>query len=218
MTLPEEIQFLAIEGVIGVGKSSLSEMIAQRLGAQLMHEEVEENPFLGKFYSNREAYAFQVQLFFLLSRHKQFYETFEQRDMFSSCIVGDYVFDKDRIFASINLTRDELAMYDKVAHALAKDVVKPDFVVYLQANIDTLVERIKKRGRTWEQKMDRAYLEELIEAYNHYFFHVVECPVLIVNTDNIDFVEKEDDLKDLLNVIESFPKGTTYYSPTSLHL
>jgi len=218
MKLPEEIQFLAIEGVIGVGKSSLSEMIAQRLGAQLMQEEIEENPFLGKFYTNRDAYAFQVQLFFLLSRHKQFAETFSQRDMFSSCIVGDYVFDKDRIFASINLTRDELAMYDKVARALNKEIVRPDFVVYLQANIDTLMDRIKKRGRPWEMKMDRAYLEELIEAYNHYFFHIVECPVLIVNTDKIDFIEKEDDLKDLLNIIESFPKGTTYYSPTSLSL
>ena len=96
MILPEEIQFLAIEGVIGVGKSSLSEMIAERLGAQLLQEEVEENPFLGKFYTNREAYAFQVQLFFLLSRHKQFYETFQQPDMFRSCVVGDYIFDSSR--------------------------------------------------------------------------------------------------------------------------
>jgi deoxyguanosine kinase len=218
MKLPEEIEFLAIEGVIGVGKSSLSTMVAERFGAQLMHEEVEENPFLGKFYTNRQAYAFQVQLFFLLSRHRQFSEMFAQRDLFSSGVVGDYVFAKDRIFASINLSRDELGMYDRVAHALQKDIVAPDFVVYLQANVDTLLDRIKRRGRPWELKMDRAYLEELIEAYNHYFFHVVDCPVLIVNTDNIDFVEREDDLKDLLNVIASFPRGTTYYSPTSLRI
>ena len=211
----EDIQFIAIEGVIGVGKTTLSSIISERFQINLLREEFEENPFLEKFYRDRDAYAFQTQVFFLLSRHKQFRNTFKQKDLFSPSTVSDYIFEKDRIFASLNLSAEEFSMYDKIAQTLQKDIVKPDFIVYLQANVQTLLNRIRKRNRSMELSIERDYIEELIEAYNHYFFHCTDCPVLIVNTDNIDFVKHEDDLEDLLKVISSLPRGTTYYSPTS---
>lgn len=211
--LPEEIRYLAIEGVIGVGKSSLASILAERMGADLVEEPFAENPFLEKFYSDREAWAFQTQLWFLLSRHRQLKEVFEQEDLFRSIVVSDYTLDKDRIFALQNLSDNEMHMYDTVATALANQVVKPDFVIYLQASVSTLLERIHKRGRSMENTIEGNYLRDLVDRYNHHFFHYDETPVLIINTDNIDFVHNEHDREDLLKAIEACPPGLTYYAP-----
>lgn len=213
LKLPEEVRYLAIEGVIGVGKSSLANILAERMGADLVEEPFAENPFLEKFYADKEAWAFQTQLWFLLSRHRQLKEIFEQEDMFRSVVVSDYTLDKDRIFALQNLSENEMHMYDTVANALANQVVKPDYVVYLQANVSTLLERINRRGRSMESSIEGNYLRDLVDRYNHHFFHYEDTPVLIVNTDNIDFVHNEADREDLIRAIEACPPGLTYYAP-----
>lgn len=216
MQIPADIRYIAVEGVIGVGKSTLSKILAQRYGARLLPEIFEENPFLEKFYADQKAYAFQTQLFFLLSRHKQLKESFDQEDLFVKCTVSDYCYDKDRIFASINLSDEEMTMYDTVSNSLNTHLVKPDYIIFLQANPDVLLARIEKRNRAMEQNMDPAYLRALIESYNRHFFNFNDCPVLTVNTDAIDFVENESDLTELLKTIDSFPLGKTFYNPSSL--
>ncbi len=216
MKLPEDIKYIAIEGVIGVGKSSLAHILSKRYQARLLSEIFEENPFLEKFYENQNAYAFQTQLFFLLSRHRQLKASFEQQDLFVNCTVSDYCYDKDRIFASINLKEDELGMYDTVAQSLNIGLPKPDYIIYLQGNSDVVQGRIEKRNRTMEQNMDPAYLKALIHTYSNHFFNYSDCPVLTINTDQIDFVENESDLEDLLKVIDRFPAGKNFYNPSSL--
>jgi len=213
MKLPEDIRYMAIEGAIGVGKSSLAEILGERLQAYLLLEQFEENPFLEKFYEHREAWAFQTQLFFLLSRHRQLQETFSQHDLFRPLVISDYTLDKDRIFAVQNLSEHELVMYDTVARALNRELIKPDYIIYLQASVPTLIERIRKRDRAMERRIEGNYLRDLVERYNHYFFHYNDAPVLIVNTDQIDFVENEKDREELLKVIETCPPGLSYYSP-----
>ncbi len=216
MIFPEDVKFIAVEGVIGAGKSTLSKIIADRSGSDLLMEEVEANPFLENFYSDPEAYAFQTQLFFLLSRHKQLDKNLQQQNLFHPVTVSDYTLDKDRIFASLNLKEDEFSMYETVSNALKKDLVKPDFIIYLQANVDILLHRIQKRGRFMERNMSPDYLRSLSDMYTHHFFSVSDCPVLIVNTDHIDFVENPKDLEELLAVIQKCPPGTTFYNPQSL--
>ena len=213
MQLEPHIRFLAIEGVIGVGKTTLAEMLASDLEATLLQEEFAENPFLPKFYEDKEAYAFQTQLFFLLSRHRQFQDTLLQHDLFRNLVISDYTLDKDRIFAMQNLTEAELTMYDTVSDALGKNAVKPDYIVYLQASVPTLMHRIKKRDRPIERTIEGNYLRDLVDRYNHHFLHYEDCPVLIVNTDNIDFVEYERHRQQLLQAIFSCPAQTTYYAP-----
>ena len=209
------IRYLAIEGVIGVGKSSLAKIVAQRADARLMQEQFEENPFLSKFYQDRKAYAFQTQLFFLLSRHRQFAEQFAQQDLFHPFTVTDHTFDKDRIIARATLDDAEMALYSRVADVLERDVARPDFVVYLQADVEVLMQRIRKRGRHMERDIDPGYLRELIALYNEHFFRYRECPVLIVNTNNIDFVENNDDLEMLLERIRQVPPGISAFIPES---
>ena len=209
------IRYLAIEGVIGVGKSSLAKIVAQRADARLMQEQFEENPFLSKFYQDRKAYAFQTQLFFLLSRHRQFAEQFAQQDLFHPFTVTDHTFDKDRIFARATLDDAEMALYSRVADVLERDVARPDFVVYLQADVEVLMQRIRKRGRHMERDIDPGYLRELIALYNEHFFRYRDCPVLIVNTNNIDFVENNDDLEMLLERIRQVPPGISAFIPES---
>jgi len=215
LKLPEEIRYLAIEGVIGVGKSSLANVFAERLGADLIEEPFTENPFLEKFYADREAWAFQTQLWFLLSRHRQLKDVFGQEDLFRTTVISDYTLDKDRIFALQNLSDNEMSMYDTVANALAHEIIKPDFVVYLQASVPTLLERIHKRDRTMERTIEGNYLRDLVDRYNHHFFHYEETPVLIINTDSIDFVHNEEDREDIFKAIEACPPGLTYYAPRS---
>lgn len=207
-----ENRYLVIEGVIGAGKTSLSRMLSDRLSAQLVLEEVEENPFLKDFYRDRDRFAFQTQMHFLFSRYQQ-QRNLRQTDLFSDKLVADYLFQKDRIFASLNLVDKELALYERLVGWLELDVVKPDVVVYLQAATETLMQRIEKRNRSFERDMDRDYIERLNEAYNHYFFHYTDTPLLVVNTNRIDFVNQPDDFEDLLKRILSHRQGTTYYTP-----
>jgi deoxyadenosine/deoxycytidine kinase len=207
-----ENRYLVIEGVIGAGKTSLSRMLSDRLGSQLVLEEVEENPFLKDFYRDRDRYAFQTQMHFLFSRYQQ-QRNLRQTDLFSDKLVADYLFQKDRIFASLNLVDKELGLYERLVGWLELDVVKPDVVVYLQASTETLMERITRRNRSFEKDMDRAYIERLNDAYNHHFFHYTETPLLVVNTNRIDFVNQPDDFADLLKRILSHRQGTMYYTP-----
>ena len=207
-----ENRYIVIEGVIGVGKTSLSRMLSERLSAQLVLEEVEENPFLKDFYRDRARFAFQTQMHFLFSRYQQ-QRGLKQTDLFSDKMVSDYLFQKDRIFASLNLADRELALYERLVGWLELDIVKPDIVVFLQAHPDVLMDRIAIRNRTFEKDMDKDYIRRLADAYNHYFFHYNETPLLVVNTSAIDFVNQPDDFEDLLTRILSHHQGTTYYTP-----
>lgn len=207
-----EHRYIVVEGPIGVGKSSLTNILATRLHARKVMEVVEENPFLSSFYADRAKYAFQTQMFFLLSRFKQQQEIFQQ-DLFASVTVSDYLFAKDRIFAHLTLDPNELSLYERVFEALGPRVTKPDLVVYLQARIDVLLARIKKRGREFERKFDPQYLEDLCRSYNEFFFHYTETPLLVVNTSEIDFVNNPSDLENLLNVVRQTKKGTHHYQP-----
>jgi deoxyguanosine kinase len=209
-----ENRYIVVEGPIGVGKSSLTNILAQRFTGRRVMEVVEENPFLSSFYTDRQKYAFQTQIFFLLSRFKQQQELFQQ-DLFNSVTVSDYLFAKDRIFALLNLDRNEMGLYDRVYDALNMRVTKPDLVIYLQARLDVLLARIKKRAREFERKFDPVYLEELVNAYNEFFFHYSETPLLVINTSDIDFVNNEQDLDNLLGVIRKMRKGTQHYLPIS---
>jgi deoxyadenosine/deoxycytidine kinase len=213
MALASDIRYIAIEGVIGAGKTSLARKLATDLDARLNLEVVEDHPFLSRFYADPSRYAFQTQIFFLLSRYRQQLEFFQQ-DLFQKTVVSDYMFAKDRIFANINLDDDELFLYDKVASELEVRVPVPDRVVFLQASTEVLMQRIARRGREYERDMSRDYIEELIEAYNHYFFHYRESPLLIVNTNDLDFVHRSEEYEDLkARITESF-QGVRYYQPS----
>jgi deoxyadenosine/deoxycytidine kinase len=207
-----ENRYVVVEGVIGAGKTSLARLLSERLQAKLVLEEVEENPFLKDFYRDRARYAFQTQMHFLFSRYQQ-QRNLGQTDLFSDKLVADYLFQKDRIFASLNLVDKELSLYERLVGWLEMDVIKPDIVVYLQASTDTLMERIMRRDRSFERDMDRDYIERLNEAYNHFFFHYHDTPLLVVNTNPIDFVNQPDDFEDLLKRILSHRQGTLYYTP-----
>lgn len=207
-----ENRYLVIEGVIGAGKTSLARMLSERLSAQLVLEEVEENPFLKDFYRDRTRFAFQTQMHFLFSRYQQ-QRDLRQTNLFSEKLIADYLFQKDRIFASLNLADRELALYERLVAWLELDVVKPDIVVYLQAHPDTLMERIARRNRAFEKDMDRDYIARLTDAYNHHFFHYTDTPLLVVNTNTIDFVNQPDDYEDLVRRILSHRQGTMYYTP-----
>src|SRR5215831_6553086 len=205
-------RYIVVEGVIGVGKTSLTRLLAETLNAKLVLEEVEENPFLKDFYRDRERYAFQTQMHFLFSRFQQ-QRNLRQLELFSERTVADYLFQKDRIFAGLNLTERELSLYDRLVGWLELEVMTPDVVVYLQAHSDVLMRRIARRGRPYEKDMDPNYIKQLNEAYNHFFFHYVQAPLLVVNTNAIDFVNNPDDFEDLLTRIRSHRQGTTYYQP-----
>jgi deoxyguanosine kinase len=204
--------YIVVEGVIGVGKTSLARMLSERFDARLNLEAVEDNPFLPGFYADPARYAFQTQIFFLLSRFRQQLQLF-QGELFQRRVVGDYHFDKDLIFANITLSDEELTLYKHVADALAPRVPKPELVIYLQAGLDSLLERISRRGRRMEKDIEPRYLETLSEAYNHYFFHYQDAPLLVVNTDNMNFVAHSEHFDDLVQRILTPFEGTLYYVP-----
>jgi len=208
-----ELRYIAIEGVIGSGKTSLAKKIRDRLNAKLILEQFDHNPFLEKFYTDRSRYAFQTQMFFLINRFKQQQEL-HQEDLFSEYIVCDYTFEKDRIFAYMNLSKDELNLYESIYPLLARNLRKPDLVVYLQSGTDRLMYNIKKRNRKIERALTRSYIEELSESYNHYFFRYNNTPLLIVNSTDIDFVNNDDDFDELFKQIFREDRGfTEYFNP-----
>ncbi len=208
----ENIRYIAIEGPIGVGKTSLAARLADEFGGVTMIEEVEANPFLPKFYADLKKHAFQTQVFFLLSRYQQQKEMLQQ-DLFGSVVVADYLFAKDRIFAYLNLDENELTLYEQVYRLLDTSILKPDLVIYLQASTEVLLERIDKRALEFESGIDEEYIERLVEAYNRYFFHYTETPLLSVNTSGIDFVENSSDLADLVKEIKNMKGGSQHYIP-----
>lgn len=210
-----EHRYIVVEGPIGVGKSSLTNILSERFAARKVMEVVEENPFLSDFYSDRAKFAFQTQMFFLLSRFKQQQKLFQQ-DLFAAVTVSDYLFAKDRIFAHLTLDPNELALYERIFEELGPRVAKPDLVIYMQARQEVLLHRIKKRGREFERKFDPGYLEDLCRRYNEFFFHYQDTPLLVVNTSDIDFVNNPEDLENLINVVKSTKKGTHHYQPMSV--
>ncbi len=202
--------YIAVEGVLGVGKTTLARLMAERLSARLVLEEAEENPFLVEFYRDRRRFAFQTQLSFLIQRHQQ-QQLIAQQDMFRRVTVSDYLFDKDRIFASVNLTEKELALYIKVAHSLGGHIPLPDLVIYLVANADVLLKRIRSRGRAYESDVDRDYVKALAEAYNDYFFHYSAAPVLAVDVGETDFEANTGAFDALMKLARRHEAGTLYY-------
>jgi deoxyguanosine kinase len=207
-------QYIAIEGPIGVGKSALAERLATRLDATAVLEE-SENPFLADFYSGRAGAALQAQLFYLLNRHRQL-QTLQQANLFAQSTVCDYLFDKDKIFAYLNLDDNELFIYQRLYDLLAKDVPPPDLVVYLQAPTEVLVKRLRERARDPERDApdpDPEYVRELNEAYQHFFFHYTATPLLVVETSQLDLHSSDEALEDLIRQIRSMNRGTRYYVP-----
>ncbi|UCH10913.1 MAG: deoxynucleoside kinase [Fidelibacterota bacterium] len=203
---------IAIEGPIGVGKTSLARMVAERLDARLVLEEFEENPFLADFYRDSERFAFQTQLWFLLSRYRQQQEL-QQLDLFSPLLVTDYMFMKDRLFASLTLSDKELALYDRVAVLLERDIANPDLVVYLQSDTDRLMANVRSRNRSYEVDMDWKYLDALNQLYNEFFFRYDRGPLLIINSNDLDFVNKPQDFEEIIAFIREPVSGTRFYNP-----
>ena len=186
-TIMNRPRYIAVEGVIGVGKTALANLLCERLDGRLVAENPEENPFLDQFYKDSRHYAFQTQIFFLLSRFKQ-QQDLPEPDLFHPLVVADYLFAKDRIFAYVNLSETEVALYEKVMALMEARVKKPDLVIYLQSSTERLMRNIRQRNRLYEKNMSEAYLRTLNEVYNHYFFHYEDTPLLIVNASAIDYV------------------------------
>ncbi|OGP59287.1 MAG: deoxyadenosine kinase [Deltaproteobacteria bacterium RBG_13_61_14] len=208
----KEPRYLAIEGPIGVGKTSLAERVAEVLGARLVKEPADENPFLPGFYQDPRRYAFPAQVFFLLNRYRQQQEL-AQQDLFAQSTVADYLFDKDRIFAHLNLSDSELELYEQIYGSLNLRVVRPDLVIYLQARPKVLLERIKRRATPYEKNLDLKYLERLSAAYGDYFFYYNQTPLLSVDTSEIDFLEREEDFQALVKEIKTAKGGTQHFNP-----
>ena len=208
------LYYIALEGPIGVGKTSLAQMLSQELSTRLVLEDFEDNPFLSDFYNDPERFAFQTQLFFLLQRYRQQQEL-RQVDMFQKLLVTDYMFVKDRLFASLNLDEKEMQLYDTVDNLLERNVIKPDLVIYLQADTDLLMENIAKRGRRMEKNITWEYIDALNQVYTEYFFRYQETPLVIINTNNIDFVNNENDLKEVINYIRQPVSGTKFFNPVT---
>ncbi len=205
------LRYVAVDGPIGVGKTTFCRILADRIGGHLVLEEADKNPFLKDFYRDRKRYALQTQFFFLLSRYAQQKELVEY-DLFKKKIVADYTFEKDFLFAQSNLTEDELSLYKQVAELLKKNLPKPDLVVFLTASVEVLTARIKKRNVTYERNFDAEYLTSVVEAYNHYFFHYNRTPLLVIKTDQLDFVENSTHLDEIFTQIAEMRQGTRYFT------
>ena len=208
------LYYVAIEGPIGVGKTSLAKLLAEKLGARTVLEDFEDNPFLSDFYEDPERFAFQTQLNFLIQRYQQQQEL-RQVDIFHNLLITDYMFIKDRLFASLNLNEKEMNLYDTIANLLEKNVINPDLVIYLQADTDTLMKNISKRNRSFEVNISYKYIDGLNEVYNEYFFRYQDTPLIIINTNNIDFINNFNDLEEVIQCIRKPISGTKFFNPTS---
>lgn len=205
-------RYIVIEGPIGVGKTSLTQLLAKEFNARAFLEKPEGNPFLRQFYQDRKKYAFQTQLFFLLQRFQQQREI-AQLDLFNQITFCDYLFAKDRIFASLNLDDNELALYEQIFNLLKGQIPTPDLIIFLQAKPEVLLHRIKARTHPYEKGIELEYLKTLVEAYNYFFFHYSQSPLLIVDTSEINFVKRKEDLDQLIREIKQMKKGTWYFIP-----
>ena len=204
-------RYLAVDGPIGVGKTVLVDKLVRRFEAVKVLEDV-ENPFLPDFYRDRPGAAFQTQMYFLLSRYKQQQEVVQQ-ELFQRLVISDYIFQKDRIFAYLTLGDDELAIYDKLYTTLEPQVPVPDLVLFLTADVDTCMARIRKRARSFEKEISDEYMAELIDAYNHYFHYYNRSPLLVVDTRNLNFPESKSDFEELVAQLERPVRGTEYFMP-----
>ena len=208
----EKFNYIAVEGVIASGKTSLAKLLAKELNAKLLLEEPEKNPFLTYFYQNPERFAFQTQIYFLLNRHNQLMGM-TQKELFYDMIVSDYIFIKDRIFASVTLNEYDFSLYEKVSSLLERELLLPDLVIYLQTSIEKVMENISNRNYHYEQSIPEDYIKELMEAYNQFFFHYNESSLLIVNVAEIDFVNNKEDFENILNYVKNPFKGTKFINP-----
>ena len=207
--------YIAIEGPIGVGKTSLAEMIAEKLNARKVFEDFKENPFLEEFYEDPDGNALQTQIWFLLQRYRQQQKKIKQLNAFQKGVITDYMFEKDRLFAEFTLrSQAEFELYSKVADILEKDIIKPDMVVYLQADTSRLMKNIKQRGRDFEKGVTTEYINQVNEKYQEFFVNYDERPLLVINANNIDFVNNPDDFENLLEVIKEPAKGRRYFNPS----
>jgi deoxyguanosine kinase len=207
--------YIAVDGPIGVGKTTLVEMLTQRFESVKILEDV-NNPFLPDFYQDRPGAAFQTELYFLLSRYKQQQEI-AQRGLFDRMLVADYTFQKNQIFAYLNLSDDELMLFDKLFALLEPQIPVPDLVIHLVADVDTCMERIRKRARSFEKTISQEYLAELIDAYNHYYHYYERSPLLVVDTRHLNFPQRPEDFAELLHRLEKSVRGTEYFQPLGSH-
>ena len=212
-----ESRYIAIEGPIGVGKTALARRLAESLGADLVLEEVDENPFLERFYRDGRSAALPAQMFFLFARARQI-EDMRQSDMFATTRISDYLFTRDRLFAELNLDAEELKLYDQIVANLGIDPPVPDLVIYLQASVDALLQRLARRNASYDPFVDRAYLEELTDAYARFFHAYDEGPLLIVNASQIDPVNNDADFDQLFRQIERTTGGRHFFNPVAAAL
>ena len=210
--LKQAPRFIAVEGPIGVGKTSLTKRLAETFNYELLLENAEENPFLDRFYQNPRQHALATQLFFLFQRAQQIEES-RQSDLFEPVRVSDFLIDKDMLFAELNLEKDEYNLYHKVYQHLVIDAPKPDLVIYLQAPTEVLLQRIQKRGIPSEQMIESEYLNQLNRAYTEFFHYYSDSKLLIVNSAEIDLVANDEDYDQLVTYILSLPNGTHYFNP-----
>ena len=209
----KEIKYIAVEGVIGAGKTSLAKKLAERLNAQLILEEFDDNPFLKNFYEDPAKFGFYAQMYFILKRYKQLQEL-SQETLFHEYTVADYIFEKDRIFAYLNLNDEDLKVYELLANHIQKNLVVPDLIIYLQSTPERLYANIKHRDREEERPMTQEYLEKLNEAYNYFFFRYKSSKVMIVNSTEIDFVNNNDDFENLIaEILKPGHSSMEYYDP-----